>query len=224
MSSLPLWPRQKIHNCLSRNVSGGTGAKSESLAMPTDSLPVTTPDLVILSLLSEAPMHGYEVNAELERRQARDWVAISRPQIYYSLEKLRRQGLLSELESLEPALGAERRVLKTSAKGRSILAQALQREDWTTQRERPAFLTWLALSWQAPSSVVRRQIRRRLKFLESEIFREEVTLREVQLEVGHEFHEAVWMLKLTITQLKSELRWLKQVDRQLKHRAPARQK
>ena len=54
---------------------------------------LTTPDLVILSLLAERPMHGYEVNVELERRQARDWVAISRPQIYYSLAKLAREDL-----------------------------------------------------------------------------------------------------------------------------------
>jgi len=44
-------------------------------------LAITTPDLVILSLLAERPMHGYQVNLELERRCVRDWAAISRPQI-----------------------------------------------------------------------------------------------------------------------------------------------
>lgn len=192
--------------------------------MRGDKLALTTPDLVLLSLLAERPMHGYEVNAELERRQARDWVAISRPQIYYSLEKLTGQGLLEEIETSERALGAERRVLRTSAKGRSMLARSLERVDWTTQRDRPAFLTWLALSWQAPAGLVRRQIRRRMKFLESEISREQVTLREVRKEVGHSYHEAVWMLNLTIDQLRSELRWLSQVDRELQHRAPAKRR
>jgi DNA-binding PadR family transcriptional regulator len=183
---------------------------------------VTTPDLVILSLLAERPMHGYEVNAELERRQARDWVAISRPQIYYSLEKLARQGLLSESNDKGPVLGADRRVLKTSAKGRAVLSRQLELETWTNQRERPAFLTWLALSWQAKPSVVRRQIDRRIEFLESEIEREVATLRDVRDEVGHDYHEAVWMLKLTLAQLKSEVRWLRQVSRELRHRAPAK--
>ncbi len=49
---------------------------------------LTTPDLVILSLLAERAMHGYQVNLELERREVRDWAGISRPQVYYSLEKL----------------------------------------------------------------------------------------------------------------------------------------
>ena len=190
--------------------------------MAKNNAAVTTPDLVILSLLAERPMHGYEVNAELERRDARDWVAISRPQIYYSLEKLARQGLLNELNDLGPPLGADRRVLRTSAKGRAVLSRELERETWTSQRERPAFLTWLALSWQATSSVVRRQIERRMRFIESEIVREEETLRDVRREVGHDYHEAVWMLKLTLEHLRSELRWVKQVARQLARRAPAK--
>jgi len=182
---------------------------------------VTTPDLVVLSLLAERPMHGYEVNAELERRQARDWVAISRPQIYYSLEKLVRQGLLAESADTGVVLGADRRVLRTSAKGRTVLARELERDSWTNQRERPAFLTWLALSWQASALAVKQQIQRRLKFLEVELEREEKTLEDVRYEVGHEYHEAVWMLKLTIAQLKSELVWVKQVARELPKRATA---
>jgi DNA-binding PadR family transcriptional regulator len=189
--------------------------------MTRDKTAVTTPDLVILSLLAERPMHGYEVNTELERRQARDWVAISRPQIYYSLEKLVRQGLLTESADRGVVLGADRRVLRTSAKGRIVLARELERDSWTNQRERPAFLTWLALSWQASPLAVKQQINRRLKFLEMEVEREEKTLGDVRHEVGHEYHEAVWMLKLTIAQLKSELMWVKQVARELPQRAPA---
>lgn len=189
--------------------------------MVKDKPGVTTPDLVILSLLAEQPRHGYEVNAELDRRQARDWVAISRPQIYYSLEKLTRQGLLTETHDAGPLLGADRRVLRTSAKGRAVLARELEQESWTNQRERPAFLTWLALSWQANPLAVKQQVQRRMKFLEAEISREEQTLQDVRQEVGHEYHEAVWMLKLTTAQLKSELQWVKRVARELSRRAPA---
>src|SRR5947208_2537600 len=45
---------------------------------------LTTPDLVLLSLLAERPMHGYQANLELERREIRDWANVSRPQVYYS--------------------------------------------------------------------------------------------------------------------------------------------
>jgi DNA-binding PadR family transcriptional regulator len=183
---------------------------------------LTTPDLVLLSLLAERAMHGYEANLELERRQVRDWAGISRPQVYYSLEKLARLGLIRGAKSEEAQAGPERRVFVTSAKGRAALADALEREDWTAQRERPPFLTWIALSWQARPGVFHRQLERRREFLEKELAREEATLRAIRKEVGHRFHEAVWMVGLTIQQFRVELRWLRKLSREIHRRAAAR--
>jgi DNA-binding PadR family transcriptional regulator len=183
---------------------------------------LTIPDLVLLSLLAERPMHGYEANLELERRDVRDWAAISRPQVYYSLEKLARGGLIRVVEDEEAAAGPERRSFATTPRGRSALAGALDHEDWTTHRDRPPFLTWIALSWQARPGAFRRQLQRRRKFLEEELAREEATLEAIRKEVGHRFHEAVWMVSLTIQQVRVELQWLDRVARELPRRAPAR--
>ena len=182
---------------------------------------LTVPDLVLLSLLAEQPMHGYEANLELERRQVQDWAGISRPQVYYSLEKLARHGLVREAGDQEPALGPERRIFATTSKGRAALAAALEREDWTNQRDRPQFLTWMALSWQASPGVIRKQIERREEFLQAQLDREIATLRAVEKEVGHRFHEAVWMIKLVIEQFRTELDWLRQVSAELDQRALA---
>jgi DNA-binding PadR family transcriptional regulator len=224
---------------------------------PAKHSPLTTPDLVLLSLLAERPMHGYQANLELERRQVHDWAGISRPQVYYSLEKLARAGfiravsvrfapphplrrssshsspagrrppaalrgsIISALRS-NAAAGPQRRIFATTPQGRRALASALQREDWTTQRDRPAFLTWLALSWQASPPAFQRQLRRRRKFLQHELAREHSTLRAVLKEVGHRNHEAVWMLTLVIGQFNTELRWLHRIARQTPRRAYAR--
>ncbi len=183
---------------------------------------LTTPDLVLLSLLAERPMHGYQANAELERREIRDWAGISRPQVYYSLEKLAHAGLIRSLETNEPATGPERSSFETTAGGRAALADALEREDWTTQRERPPFLTWVALSWQTRPGVFQEQIRRRREFLERELTREKEVLRSILVEVGHPYHEAVWMVSLTIEHFRTELRWLKKVAREMKKRGRAK--
>ena len=183
---------------------------------------LTTPDLVLLSLLAERPMHGYQANAELERREWRDWVDISRPQLYYSMEKLARTGMIAVADTDEPSGGPDRRVFATTAKGRAALASALEREDWSAQRDRPAFLTWLALSWQARPGVVARQLARRKEFLQAQLAKEQSTLRDVHREVGHRYHEAVWMIELMIAQFRTELRWLSKLSRELRHRAPAR--
>jgi DNA-binding PadR family transcriptional regulator len=185
-------------------------------------LALTTPDLVLLSLLAERPMHGYQANLELERREIRDWAGISRPQVYYSLEKLERAGMIRAFETGQPAAGPERSTFETTAKGRAALADALEREEWTTQRERPPFLTWIALSWQARPDVFEKQIERRREFLERELKREKEVLASIFDEVGHPYHEAVWMVSYVIGEFQLELRWLRKLKRELPRRAPAR--
>src|SRR2546423_7323504 len=74
---------------------------------------LTTPDLVLLSLLAERPMHGHQANLELERREIRDWVYDSRPQVYYSLEQLARGGLIRSLDTEGPAGRADRNTFET---------------------------------------------------------------------------------------------------------------
>ena len=185
-------------------------------------LTLTTPDLVLLSLLAERPMHGYQANLELERREIRDWAGISRPQVYYSLEKLARAGMIRASESDEPAAGPERSTFETTAKGSAALANALELEEWTMQRERPPFLTWVALSWLARPGTIEKQVQRREEFLKRELAREEETLKSVLEEVGHRYHEAVWMIELMIEQFRTELRWLGKLKRELPLRAAAR--
>jgi DNA-binding PadR family transcriptional regulator len=184
---------------------------------------LTTPDLVLLSLLAERPLHGYQANALLEFRKVRDWAGVSRPQVYYSLDKLARLGLIASAEGDGEASGPERRVFETTPLGREALADALEREDWTQQTERPPFLTWLALSWQCRPGVFLTQLHRRKKFLEAELARTGQILIEVKKEVGHPYHEAVWMLTLGIDRLQTELRWLNKIRREFPRRAPATQ-
>src|ERR1051325_10297836 len=114
--------------------------------MSTEKL--TTPDLVLLSLLAERPMHGYQANTLLEFRKVRDWAGVSRPQVYYSLDKLARRGLIHAIAAGDESGGPERQVSKTPVREKSALAAAPERKDWTNKKARPPFLTWMALSWQ----------------------------------------------------------------------------
>ena len=176
--------------------------------------PLTTPDLVVLSLLSEEPMHGYQVNQTLEYREVRDWAGISRPQVYYSLRKLKRLELIAREESREK-LGPERQTYGTTPAGRKALSHALDRAHWTTQRPPPPFLTWLALSTHATLATVVRQIERRRCFLEAEAERERLTLEAVRAEHGEMVVVAELMIGLTITQFETELEWLREVEARL---------
>jgi hypothetical protein len=113
-------------------------------------------------------------------------------------------------------------VLATTAAGRARLADALERGDWTRERERPAFLTWMALSWLARPGVFASHLDRRERFLRQELERERQTLQAVEAEVGHHYHEAVWMIALMIDQFETELRWIDKVRRDAGRRRPAK--
>jgi DNA-binding PadR family transcriptional regulator len=187
-----------------------------------DGARLTTADLVLLSLLAERPMHGYQANAELVRRQVQDWAGISRPQVYYSLEKLARLGMLRTAVDKKDAEGPERQVYRVTVRGTEALEDALEREDWTTRRERPAFLTWMALSWRARRGVFAKQIIKRREFLEKELARERESLDSVLKEVGHPYHEAVWMISLMIAGFETEWKWLAKVEKEMKLRGKAK--
>jgi DNA-binding PadR family transcriptional regulator len=206
-----------MRKAVKRKVSAGTEEPAQE-----SGIRLTTPDLVILSLLAERPMHGYEVNATLEDRNIRDWAAVSRPQIYYSLEKLTRLKLIRITEEAAPAAGPERRVLETTEAGRERLADALEAKHWVDTQTHPPFLTWLALSWQARPRAFQRQLKARAQFLSKRLAEEKETLRDVLDEVGHPYHEAVWMLQLTIKKIEIEREWLAQIAKESSRRAPAR--
>lgn len=172
----------------------------------------TVPDLVVLSLLAEAPRHGYDLNAELERRDVRDWAGISRPQVYYSLKKAHAAGWIALEASAEAPAGPERQVYWLTPAGRQVLADALEREDWATDRTPPPFLTWLALSAHARPRALPALLARRRAYLTAELARERGTLAALRRHGGSGPRTASWMVDLTIRQFGVELDWLDEVE------------
>jgi hypothetical protein len=79
----------------------------------------------------------------------------------------------------------------------------------------------LALSWQARPRTFRKQLNARKKILEKRLDDERATLEDVLTEVGHPFHEAVWMLELTVEQLEAELHWVEKILKAADKRGPA---
>jgi len=171
----------------------------------------SVPDLLVLSLLCERPMHGYALNQELIRRDVRDWAGISRPQVYYSIKKLLGKGWLEPVAGEGPASGPERLVVQTSREGKKALAEGLADGWWVGQRTIPPFLTWLALSHHARKATRRHAVAQRRAFLEAELAREQETLTAIQAETGPMIEAAALMVGLTIRQFELELSWLDEV-------------
>lgn len=176
---------------------------------------LTLPDLVVLSLLSEEPMHGYQLVSQLEIRDVKDWAAISRPQVYYSLNKLLKLKMIAEAKDSDSSLGPDRTVYKINANGTNGLADSLSKPDWARQRPPPPFLTWMALSAHLPKSAIRSLFEERRKYLRIELDREKKTLAAFESESGAMIVAGRLMVDLTVQMFELELKWLEKAERQM---------
>lgn len=85
---------------------------------------MTETELTILSLVAEGPRYGYEIQQIIDERGLREWLAIGFSSIYYILNKLERQDLLtSELRFSGP--GPARKVYQITEAGRGVLQTAV---------------------------------------------------------------------------------------------------
>lgn len=175
--------------------------------------PPTTPDLVVLSLLAERPMHGYEVASELRRREVEDWAGISRPQIYYSLKKLHAQRLI-KLRREEPERGAaDRRVFAPTEAGLAALQEALARPGWASERAPTPFVTWMVLAIHAPPRIIRQMFERRRAHVTAQLVRERATLETFANESGPTLPIGRALVTLAIRELELEEAWLEEAER-----------
>ena len=174
---------------------------------------LTLSDLVVLSILSEQPMHGYQLMLTLKERDAKDWAPVSRPQIYYSLTKLKELKLISKSKGNHiESLGPDKTIYQISQKGIVMLNNSLTEDRWSMQRNVPPFLTWMALSSKLPTKETEKVIKKRKVFLKSELTREETTLFQLQNTKGDMVPAAKLMVSFTISQFKAELHWLDEVE------------
>ncbi len=179
---------------------------------------LTTADLVVLLLLFERPMHGYELVNELEQREVRDWAELSRPQVYYSMAKLQRAGLLVPLRAGK-SLGPRRQVFRPAASAARAFEAALDREGWATMRVPPPFLTWAVLATSSPPAAIARVIVRRRAWLSEAVERGRADLAALgPAREDPATAVAAAILELTVAQHELELKWLPQLERALSTR------
>jgi DNA-binding PadR family transcriptional regulator len=78
---------------------------------------LTKNDVLVLGFLLDRPMHGYEIGQHVKAEGVTNWFDISTAAIYYSLNKLHRQGLVQETRARGG--GADKSVYHVTDKGRA---------------------------------------------------------------------------------------------------------
>ncbi|MDZ7266249.1 MAG: PadR family transcriptional regulator [candidate division KSB1 bacterium] len=91
-------------------------------------------EIAILGLLSESPMHGYQIHQEITRREMDYWAKIKLASIYSTLARLEEAGLIkSEKEKVGNT--PERTVYSITEEGRQQLSEMV--EYFLREDERP---------------------------------------------------------------------------------------
>ncbi len=94
---------------------------------------MTKVDLMVLGLLSEESMHGYQLKQVLESNHTRLWSEVSTGHLYYTLKKLEKDSFVNERET-RVGKRPPRRVYTITDAGREALKTGLDNLDVHTQR------------------------------------------------------------------------------------------
>jgi DNA-binding PadR family transcriptional regulator len=81
-------------------------------------------ELTILSLVAEGPRYGYEIQQIIDERGLREWLTIGFSSIYYVLNKLERQNMVSGRFQAD-GRGPAKKLYEVTEAGRGILQTAV---------------------------------------------------------------------------------------------------
>ena len=82
----------------------------------------TTVEVVVLGLLADGPVHGYDLLERFRSRSMGFWTELSRASVYQVLKRLEREGLVTS-RSQGGREGPDRRVFRITRSGRARLAE-----------------------------------------------------------------------------------------------------
>jgi len=108
---------------------------------------LTSAEMAILTLLAEAPRHGYEIETLLDERGMREWTEIGFSSIYFLLKKLEARELIAG-RTAERRNPKSRNAFAITEAGRALLAQETLRALAVPQPLHTALLLGLA-NWPA---------------------------------------------------------------------------
>ena len=164
----------------------------------------------LLALLSQQPRHGYELHDLFEAAVGEHWT-LNTGQIYSSLERLARDGLVGE-EGVERGAGPDKRLWAITDRGLADLLGWFRSAVPRDYRLRDEFYLKLVLSLvtQAEKPLRVLQVQRRELFQELHALTERRNAIDPRRELAR-----VLLLESAIMHTEAELRWLEMIEARL---------
>jgi DNA-binding PadR family transcriptional regulator len=171
---------------------------------------LTKNDLLVLGLLLDRPMHGYEINQYVQAEGVTTWFNISTAAIYYSLNKLRRQSLVSETRARSG--GAEKSVYHVTERGREQFFAGMEAALASEEPVRFEYDLGIFLLNKLPQARALALMERRLDFLRRWHTTLEETLERERAARSQPLRVAILEHAAACVQVESE--WLSGIIRQ----------
>lgn len=167
----------------------------------------TNAELAILSLISEKPRHGYEIEGVIEERGMREWTEVAFSSIYFILNGLVKKGLATS--TLKPATGRgpAKKVFRATDKGHKALHDGILQAVVAEDRSGQSFLLAMACLPLLTRSEVESAFNQRMDFQKSKI--EELSRHPTLMIPGVPLHVRA-MFEYSINQIQAELNWSQQ--------------
>jgi DNA-binding PadR family transcriptional regulator len=161
--------------------------------------------LVLLGLLTDRPLYGYEIKQIIEEHMG-DWTSIAFGSIYFALDKLTEEGFVQKVGVEQPGNRPSRSVYEITPAGREEF-QRLLRSTWqTVERQYYDLDVCLFFLDRLPREEVRSYLERRKTQLQRSL---EYLLshEQAQLQDPNVPYQAVAIFNHTRVHLQAELEW-----------------
>ena len=167
--------------------------------------------LVILGILKDRPLHGYECKAIIEEHMG-DWTNIAFGSIYFALGKLADEHLIEKITEEQEGKRPARSVYQITDKGRKEFLSLL-RSTWSS-RKRDFYDLDLALFFanQLPRKEVVEHIGKRIRMVRK-VLKHLKSHKEEELRHPEVPARAEGIFMHSYYHLRAEYTWLKQLQR-----------
>lgn len=172
---------------------------------------LTKNDLLVLGFLLERPMHGYEINQALKEENVGSWFEISTAAIYYSLNKLRRLGMIAEAHAR--GASGDKTIYHVTEHGREQFFAGMQEQLDSQEPIRTTYDLGIFMLNRLPQGQAERLLERRIAFLKE--WRADLV---AQRDAGdtHPLKQAIVRHAIALAQL--DIDWLTEITEQVAER------
>jgi DNA-binding PadR family transcriptional regulator len=165
--------------------------------------------LVLLGLLREKPLYGYEIKQLIEERME-DWTSVAFGSIYFALDKLENEGFIERLGVEQAGNRPARSVYQITDTGKLEFLRLL-RQTWD-ELERQHFGLDVGIYFMdaLPQEEIKNYLHKRIKILEK-ILRHVDEHQAESLGDPRVPRRAEMIFEHTLVHMKAELEWTRQL-------------